>query len=459
MTTPITSAGQISSAGDYCLANDITVASGDGLWLSTSGAVNIDLNGYTLRSTETGNAQSVGILSTGSATVTVKGPGKITGFRFGADIYGTGIAREIDLSGIKYCGANLRGANSQAVLCYADGIGGVTDEAYSIGINMTAGGGLIRANYFRNFYRQAGASLQISGEGVPIIVGSGATGSCRVERNVCVNDVHEVGTIGAYLGTGATHYFDDNWIVGFCTGVWGGRQATGPMYAKRNGLWTPANLAGSRGVYGDYGLWDNTNNISGFETPIAGTMPQGVPTGCVWNSAQAGTGVAYSNGNLSVKQPSGTAGGSAICTEGKSSGKHYFELTYTTAASLTAAMVGVTRGAHNQITNLATTGADDYWYDSSGRLNTNGSPADVSGKTIWATAGDTVGVLLDLDSMALDFIDRNGATIAGFTGLSAGTYYPIAGIMSGAAAANLVTANFAGPFFHTVPSGFTAFDV
>jgi hypothetical protein len=271
MSIAIRSAGQITSPGDYHLANDITVSSGKGLHCSLSEAVNIDLNGNTLRCTETGNALSIGVEQTGSGTLQVYN-GAITGFRFGIDCHATAIIRDVDFSGTKYVGANVRGANSRVLDSTCNGIGGVTDEAYAIVINMLAGGGFVRGNHFRNIYRQAGAPSNLVGEGVPIVITSSA-GSCVVECNILRNDQPELSTIGAYLGTGAPHEFNDNWVVGFGTAVWGGRQPTGPMYARRNGLWMPWTLAGSRGVYGDYGSFDPTNLVVGFATAVDGTIP------------------------------------------------------------------------------------------------------------------------------------------------------------------------------------------
>jgi hypothetical protein len=271
MSIPIRSAGEITKPGDYHLANDITVPSGKGLWCSLPDAVNIDLNGRTLRCTEPGNALSMGIEQTGAGPIQVFN-GTITGFRFGIDCHATAVVRDLDFSGTKYVAAHLRGANSQALHNICNGMGGVTDEAYAIVINMLGGGGLVRGNHLRNIYRQTGAPASLAGEGVPIVIHSGA-GSCVVERNILRNDQPELSTIGAYLGTGAAHEFNDNWVVGFGTAVWGGRQPTGPMYARRNGLWMPWTLAGSRGVYGNHGLFDPTNLVVGFATGIDGTIP------------------------------------------------------------------------------------------------------------------------------------------------------------------------------------------
>lgn len=187
------------------------------------------------------------------------------------------------------------------------------------------------------------------------------------------------------------------------------------------------------------------------------------------DATQSGTNLIYSGGNLTIQQSgSSTDGGTAIGTVAKSSGKYYFEVTYATAQALTGALIGVTTGAHNNVVNLGTAGADDWVYDSSGRLNTNGSPAEVTGETVWDTTGNTVGCALDTATGKIWFKDKNGAwltaandsavesgTSPDFTAGS-GTFKPIAGIMSGAHNSNLLTVNFGqSAFVHTVPTGFT----
>jgi hypothetical protein len=180
------------------------------------------------------------------------------------------------------------------------------------------------------------------------------------------------------------------------------------------------------------------------------------PAGQCWNSLQYGTNQVVSNGRLAVAQPANELGGSVKATVGKSSGKWYFEVGVLVSAAVHSAMVGVTRGAYNCITSLGTTGTDDFWYDSTGRRNTNGSPAESTSLTTWGAVGNKVGVKVDLDGGSLSFIDKNGAAVTGFT-LPAGTYYPIAGHLSGAKAGNKIIANFAGPFHHGLPAGYSAF--
>ncbi|MCH9751069.1 MAG: hypothetical protein K0U61_02520 [Alphaproteobacteria bacterium] len=191
-------------------------------------------------------------------------------------------------------------------------------------------------------------------------------------------------------------------------------------------------------------------------------------TPTTWDSTLSSTNISLSGSDLVAQQASGTGGGSTRSVYGASSGKYYFELELTTAVSTSNAFVGVTDGAYNKIVSLAGTGADDWWYDGTGRLNTNGSPASATGKTVWTASSDVVGVAFDADNGKIWFKDKNGSWLTAsndadvaagnnpdFTA-GAGTYYAIAGHLSGSANGNIVTANFGGSAFtHSVPSGFT----
>lgn len=191
------------------------------------------------------------------------------------------------------------------------------------------------------------------------------------------------------------------------------------------------------------------------------------PSGCVWNSAQAGTNLTYSVDNLSLTQPANELGGTARCTVSVSSGKYAFFVETNVANTPPNAMIGFTKGPHNNITSIATTGADDFLYDSTGRLLNNASSA--SGKPTWNGVGNKVMALIDAATGKIWFKDKNGACLSGasdadiaaglnptFTG-GAGPWWPMCGHLSGAEAANKVTAGFSGTMPHSLPSGFTPF--
>lgn len=187
-----------------------------------------------------------------------------------------------------------------------------------------------------------------------------------------------------------------------------------------------------------------------------------------WDSALGGTNITLSGGDLTFNQTSGTTGGSTRSSLGLSSGKFYFELTVGTSLASANSFVGVTTGAYNQIVSLATSGADDWWYDDSGRLNNGGSPAEVTGETVWTASTNVVGVAVDTATGKIWFKDKNGAWLTAssdadvasgnnpdFTA-GAGTFYAIAGHLSGSNNSNTCTANFgASAWSHSAPSGFT----
>lgn len=185
-----------------------------------------------------------------------------------------------------------------------------------------------------------------------------------------------------------------------------------------------------------------------------------------FDNTQSGTNLTYGADYRVIQQPSGDTGGSAIGKHGFTD-KRCFEIAYTTATSPKAGMIGFTNGAYNLVKSLATTGSDDAWYDSSGRLNTNTSPAESTTETVWDTSGNEVMACADAATGKIWFLDKNCASTSGaslaqiaagtspdFT-LSSGTFKPIAGLMSGAAVGNILTGNFGQAAFNcTLPSGY-----
>jgi hypothetical protein len=440
-TSSITSCGSYG-AGNYALGNSLTVSSGDCLVLT--GNVTLDLSDKEIKSTATGNAWDYGIQHSGGALLLSRTGGtcNVTGFRAGVRTSGAGsILTGINFCNNRYFAAWIEGDNSKVTGGTISDIGGVTDEAYAIGVQVSDADNVeVSGVTFKNIYRQSGGPGSFGdgqGEGLAVNFAASSTNG-KLLNSTYENDEFQRDTIGVFLGSGGGHAVD-----GFVV----------------HNIFKPAQRADV----------NNSEIYSVTATISTGTPPPPPGEGAKWNSAQSGTNLTYADGDLSIVQVGNETGGSAIGTVGKSSGKYYFELTYTTPISLTASLVGVTKGSYNIITSLSSTDADDFWYDSEGRLNTNGSPAEATGKTSWAGSGDTVGVAVDCDTGKIWFKDKNGAWLtaandaavaagnnADFTGGS-GTYYPIAGLMGGAETGNKVTANFDGPFAHSVPSGFLTF--
>lgn len=277
MSTPITAGGTYSITGDCHLANDINVAGGTALTFTKPG-VRLNMNGHTIRNTAPSpTVHSTGIHGRGSQNLVVEG-GSITGFRFGINSTTPWTRLEhIDFSGCLYIGANLTGHTSRVLSCTADGIGGVSDAAYAIAINIGAGGCRIEENIFRNIYRQSAAPANTTGEGCPILINSSA-GSCTIARNFIENDTLARSTIGVFVGFGAAHKLDRNVIRGMERAIVGATE-NAPMTATRNVLWMPLPKIDSKGIDSNHGTATD-NLIVGYDTPVHGNITQQNNTIC-----------------------------------------------------------------------------------------------------------------------------------------------------------------------------------
>jgi len=196
----------------------------------------------------------------------------------------------------------------------------------------------------------------------------------------------------------------------------------------------------------------------------------GLPTTVAWDPATV-TAVTLSGGNLVATNTGTTSadqGAKVASAGGKSSGKYYFEATFTLKNNVGAnGGLGISTFAstYTGMGNNATTGSMLFWQ--SGNAYTNGSPAGV---TITALIqGQVMCLAVDLDNRKIWF--RNGAagnwnqsgtanpaTNTGGITIPSGTMVPIVVFgSSGGVAGNVITANFgATTFTGTAPSGFTS---
>lgn len=271
MSTALTSPCAITVGGDYYLANPITVNGGVAFTVQATG-VRINLNGMTIADASTGNGYSAAFsASNGSYTNLAVFGGAITGFRVGVDsnMPYTRV-QEVDLSGNKYIGANLSGAVSRSILCVANGIGGVSDEAYAIAVNMGGAGGFIQGGDFRNIYRQAGAAGSLVGEGCPIVAqGAGIT----IEKNFIQNDTVADKTIAVFTGAAGGAVVRMNQMYGFKLGVQDAL-AGGSISVTQNAIRLAAEISGSKAIWGELGAASD-NVIAGYETAISGGITDG----------------------------------------------------------------------------------------------------------------------------------------------------------------------------------------
>jgi hypothetical protein len=187
-----------------------------------------------------------------------------------------------------------------------------------------------------------------------------------------------------------------------------------------------------------------------------------------WESFSA-TNVTLSGGNIVATNTGTTSadqGAHVAASFGQTSGKFYFEATYTTVTGGANCGVGVgtVASTYTNMGGSATVGA--MTYRQTGNIYSNGTNTGSSLSV--SVAGTTICVAVDLVNQQIWFCKAGGlwnnsgaanpATNVGGIALPAGAMVPFAifGGTSGAAG-NVVTVNFgASSFSGTVPSGFTA---
>jgi hypothetical protein len=172
-----------------------------------------------------------------------------------------------------------------------------------------------------------------------------------------------------------------------------------------------------------------------------------------WSPLDKGAGVTLSNGNRTVSiSTTGSDGGSVRSTIGKSSGKWYWEVTVNTD-SPGRSLPGVAgpTAPVAAVNNYSFDPAGYGYYVYTGNKYNNSAFSSYASS---ASAGDVIGVALDLDGGTLAYY-KNGVSLGvAFTGLS-GTFYAAEGNYT--LNTTLSTTNFgASAFAYSVPSGFNA---
>lgn len=264
MVTEITNAGSYP-AGDYRLAANITVA-GNGI--SFSGQARLDLYGYSIADTTSGNAWTTGVAfaAPGSILYDSKLSGKVTGFRVGVKFDGAGsFAAGVDLSRNKYMGAWLNADDCAIYGGRIDEIGGVTDEKYAIGVQAPCARPVVSGVQFRNLYPQAGYTGSAAGEGLPVNFAATCVGGV-MRGCVAVNDVPKTNTYGVFGGMGGGHTIEDNLFTNFWRAA--AVNAAGAPIVRGNFAWLHAPLVGSQGFScSDDGV---SNNVAiGYDAPFS----------------------------------------------------------------------------------------------------------------------------------------------------------------------------------------------
>jgi hypothetical protein len=166
-------------------------------------------------------------------------------------------------------------------------------------------------------------------------------------------------------------------------------------------------------------------------------------TYATWNGADKDASITLSGGSL-VATTSGVGTSLVRSTIGKSSGKWYWEYTFTVATPIFLGVSDTTPATNHWPGQDATS----YSYYKSGN-SYNVATATAYGATF--VAGDVISVMLDMDSGLIAFRKNNAAQGTAYTGLT-GTMYACVGANVGASA---ITANFgASAMVYSPPAGY-----
>jgi len=192
---------------------------------------------------------------------------------------------------------------------------------------------------------------------------------------------------------------------------------------------------------GNDSLVDVPTNGAQTDTGVGGEVRGNY---CTWNPLFS-SGNTISNGNLDVTT-SASGNATSVGTIGVGSGKWYWEVTPTTATSIS---IGILKISGTNV-ELGST-ADGYAYLQGGAKYNSGSSTAYGASY---TSNDVIGVALDLDAGTLVFYKNNTSQGTAYSSLS-GTFYPAVGDYT--AGSSVATANFGQrPFAYTAPSGFKA---
>jgi hypothetical protein len=259
------------------------------------------------------------------------------------------------------------------------------------------------------------------------------------------------------------------------------------------GIWEPIAYTGSYGTNGFYLPFSNTTSTTTLGYDFSGNSNNWTPnnisltsgstydsmvdvptrwipyntagdTGALWRgnyctlnpldygSRSTST---FGGGNLNVSNANGGSADSIYrSTFGVSSGKWYFETTFTQMYN-DEAFVGIARGSDSFTLK---TSSNPYYvgtftynsYYASGVKLASGSSSSYGAS--W-TANDVIGVALDLDAGTLTFYKNNSSQGTAFTGLT-GTWFPT--VVNGGGNSAIVVNFGQRPFAYTPPTGFVA---
>lgn len=289
------------------------------------------------------------------------------------------------------------------------------------------------------------------------------------------------------IGNRSTSYFDGYMAeVNFIDGQALTASAFG--FYDNNGIWQPQGYTGTYGTnnfylkFTDVGATSGANSgygkdFSGFNTnywttnnfnstststsydsmydsPVnASNGITGIGNYCIINPLSQRNSSTVANGNLTGTLTAYSGAPNLYGSQSVSSGKYYWEITYTSYSGNKALAVGiVNNNAGMPLVDMASGSAGVWYYSSDGNKRVNGS-STAYGATY--DTGDVIGVALDVDTPQITFY-KNNTSQGSFSIPSSGTWTP--GCWNGTSTGNQVfDANFGQrPFAYTPPSGYSA---
>ena len=205
--------------------------------------------------------------------------------------------------------------------------------------------------------------------------------------------------------------------------------------------WTVNNISVASGAGNDSLRDSPTNGDTANDTGAGGEVPGNYCTlNPLWNNGHV-----LSNGNLNYAPPSPEAWTSVLSTFGMSSGKWYWEQTYISGGANCMAGFG---NSSSTIINYPTS-PNSLGYDFVDG-NIYGASAGAQGATL--SAGNIMGIALDVDAGTADFYKngvKQGSTLThGITG----TLFPLVSSYDGVGCVNFGQR----PFAYSAPSGYKA---
>jgi len=218
--------------------------------------------------------------------------------------------------------------------------------------------------------------------------------------------------------------------------------------------WTPNNFSVTAGA-GNDSLVDTPTSY-GTDTGAGGEVRGNY---CTLNPLMKGTGVTLSDGNLTATMSTALAAWAlALSTMSIKSGKWYWEVTHTNGGGDNL-FVGIAKtttpiGSLNYNFNHSLSDSYNFWGYTSLSGQKEGQGAGTNYGASFQTAGDIVGVALDMDAGTITFYKNGTSQGQAFSGITVDVMPAWGGTGNSISTANM---NFGQrPFAYTAPSGFKA---